>query len=319
MRAYKLKKLKRIHGLHFTPDGARLLAVGGAEVRMVDAAVWLDLATGANDRRIELMAECYAVDPGLTRYVLGGADNGAGTAAVQWTELDGAADDWQTFRWEKRNLPPRYENVDGLAFDPTGARLAVSHTRPSGRRSNPNQLVPRLSIVDRDTGEVRVELPTETDSCMMSFSADGSRLVATGGIDGDARVTVFDVTAQQKLFTFDPPFAITLRAQLLPDNRVVVANRRDVHVLPANGGEPQFTLCGHPKQVNAVALTPDGRRLLTASHDGSIRTWDANTGASGAAFDWKIGAITALAFAPDGLTCAAAGANGSVVVWDVDA
>ena len=70
--------------------------------------------------------------------------------------------------------------------------------------------------------------------------------------------------------------------------------------------------------MNAVALTPDGRRLLTASHDGSIRTWDANTGEAGAAFDWKIGAITALAFAPGRLTCAAAGAKGEVVVWDVD-
>ena len=65
MCAYKLKKLKRIHGLHFTPGGTQLLAVGGAEVRMVDAAVWLDLATGENASRIELMANCYAVDPRL--------------------------------------------------------------------------------------------------------------------------------------------------------------------------------------------------------------------------------------------------------------
>ena len=74
MRAYKLKKCKRVHGIHFTPDGSRLLAVGGEEVRMVDCAVWLDLATGANVGRIEQFADCYAVDPALTRYVLGGVN-----------------------------------------------------------------------------------------------------------------------------------------------------------------------------------------------------------------------------------------------------
>jgi WD40 repeat protein len=65
-------------------------------------------------------------------------------------------------------------------------------------------------------------------------------------------------------------------------------------------------------------LTPDGKRLLTASHDGMIRVWDANTGEAGPAFDWDIGAVTAVAFSPDGLTCAAAGLNGKVIIWDVD-
>ena len=152
----------------------------------------------------------------------------------------------------------------------------------------------------------------------MNFSADGGRLAVTGGLDGDTRATVFDLAARKVIFTFAPKAKVTRAAVLLPDNRLVVANGRNVYVLPAESATPQFILEGHPKQVNAVAVTRDGRRILTASHDGSIRTWDAQTGAPGASFDWNIGAVTALAFAPDGLTCAAAGLNGKVVVWDVD-
>src|SRR6266508_3753728 len=74
MRQYRLTKCKRIHGVHFAPDGKRLLAVGGAEVRTVESAVWLDLATGENVGRIDQVANCYAVDPRLTRYALGGAN-----------------------------------------------------------------------------------------------------------------------------------------------------------------------------------------------------------------------------------------------------
>ena len=46
MRVIKLKKVKRINGLHYAPDG-RLLVVGGYEAGAVDAAVWVDPTAGA--------------------------------------------------------------------------------------------------------------------------------------------------------------------------------------------------------------------------------------------------------------------------------
>ena len=153
----------------------------------------------------------------------------------------------------------------------------------------------------------------------MAFSADGTRLAVAGGMDADPVTHCYALATGEALHTFVPPGTVTRGVRFLPDGRLAVANGRTVYVLPADGGEPLFTLAGHPKQVNAVALTPDGRRLLSASHDGAIRTWDAGTGEPGPAFDWGIGPVTAVAFAPDGLTCAAAGLNGKVVVWDVDA
>lgn len=316
MRAYKFKKLKRIHGVHFTPDGSQLLAVGGAEVRMVDSGVWLDLASGENVGRFDQYSHSYAVTADLSRVALAGASNWrGGLAQVQWTRGPGCA--WEQFAWAGRGVPPSYRDVCGLAFDPTGPRLAVTHTR-SRRRSSPLERVCLLTVVDRDTGERQAELPIDFVAAVTSFNHDGSRLSATGGIDGDTRVAVFDVAAKRELFRFAPPATVTRTALFLPDGRVAVANGHYVYLLPPDGGDPLLTLSGHPKQVNAVAVTPDGTRLLTASHDGSIRTWDATTGASGASFDWSIGPVTALAFSPDGLTCAAAGLNGSVVVWDAD-
>lgn len=318
MREYKLKKCKRVHAIHFAPDGRRLLAIGGTEARVVDAAVWLDLATGENVGRVERYATCVAVHPALTRYAVGGEDSGARPIpAIEWTALDGPVE-WRRFVWPQRDVPPTYKNVCGLAFTPDGARLAVGHARSVGTRGEPKRLVWKLSIVDRDTGAAGAELPTSYAASVMSFSADGSRLAVTGGLDGDTRVTVFDVAARLVRFTFDPPATVTRCAAFLPDGRLVVANGRYVYVLPPDGGEPQFAIDAHPKQVNAVAVAPGGRRFLTAGHDGSIRTWDADRGKLGAAFDWNIGAVTALAFAPDGLTCAAAGLNGKVVVWDAD-
>jgi len=69
--------------------------------------------------------------------------------------------------------------------------------------------------------------------------------------------------------------------------------------------------------VCGLHFAPDGR-VWSASADGTVCTWDADTGQAGPAFDWNIGPVTALAFAPDRLTCAAGGLSGKIVVWDVD-
>lgn len=317
MRAYKFKKLKRIHGVHFTPDGSRLLAVGGAEVRMVDAGVWLDLASGENVGRFDQFAHCYAVTPDLSRVALGGASNWkGGLAQVQWTAGPPACE-WQQFAWAKRGVPPSYRDVSGLAFAPVGTQLAITHVQTGRRRAGLSSPARRLTVVDRDTGEARAVLPVGFEACVLRFSPDGSKLAATGGIDGDTRVSVFDVAAKRECLSFSPPATVTRVVHFLPDGRLAVANGRSVYLLPAAGG-PTVLLGEHSKQVNAVAVTPDGTRLLSASHDGAIRTWDANTGASGPSFEWGIGPVTALVFSPDGLTCAAAGLSGNVVVWDVD-
>ncbi len=321
MRSYRLKKCKRVHDIHFTSDGTRLLAVGGDEVRMVDYAVWLDLATGETVGRIDQFAQCYAVPADLSRFVLGDALQGrgwVGIASVQWTPLSGPVE-WRKFPSKTQAAPPNFRDVVGLAFDPTGTRLAISHSRRAGVRSNPNRTACAVTVVDRDTGETVADVGTgDEPATVMAFSVDGTQLAVTGGVDGNPDTQCYSLATGELRHSLGWPGTVTRCVRFLPENRFLVANGRCVYVWSLERGEELFTLSGHPKQVNAVALTPDGRRLLTASHDGSIRTWDANTGEPGGAFDWNIGAVTALAFAPDGLTCAAAGLNGKIVVWDVD-
>ena len=67
-----------------------------------------------------------------------------------------------------------------------------------------------------------------------------------------------------------------------------------------------------------AAFTPDGRKLVTVSMDGTARVWDTATWACERAFAWDVGPLRAVAVAPDGARAATAGDAGRVVVWDLE-
>jgi WD40 repeat protein len=321
MRTFRVKNQKRQQGIHFSADGKHLLAVGSYEVRGVDSVVWLDVATGENLWRIDEYCNWYAVDPQLSRLVVTGANEWDGLHPIQFKGLP-AGDGWHPFpdTYAGKVKLPEFESPYGIAFDSSGEWIALTHgwTVPRRSRSEPEQAQYELCVLQFEPAKLIKRISLTTGSGVLAFNTDATRIAITGGMDGDTAASVFDVKRGKLINQFTPPSTVTRCVLFLPDNRLVVANGRIVYVLPADRPEPQFTLLGHPKQVNAVTLTPDGRRILTASHDGTIKVWNTDTGEATKAFDWQIGSVTAVAFAPDGLTCAAAGIGGKIVVWDVD-
>ena len=78
--------------------------------------------------------------------------------------------------------------------------------------------------------------------------------------------------------------------------------------------EPQLVLDtgGHMAQIKAIAFTSDGRQLLSASHDKTIRVWDLATGKTVRTLRGEIapgnpGKIFAMALSPDGKWLAVGG------------
>ncbi len=73
---------------------------------------------------------------------------------------------------------------------------------------------------------------------------------------------------------------------------------------------------GHTSDVLEVAFTPDGKRVVSAGKDATIRLWDATTGEQLSTLQGHEGRIDGLAVSPDGSSIASAGSDAKVRLWD---
>lgn len=75
---------------------------------------------------------------------------------------------------------------------------------------------------------------------------------------------------------------------------------------------------GHRGRIECIEFSPDGSRLASASADGTLRLWDAATGACLRTFALKLKALHWVCFAPDGLTVAFSSVRGDIGLLDID-
>ena len=86
---------------------------------------------------------------------------------------------------------------------------------------------------------------------------------------------------------------------------------------PSSHSKALYTYHGHTASVNAVAWSPDGKRIASGSTDNTVQVWDAIDGRHVFTYKGHTNPVGAVAWSPDGKRIASGGNDHTVQVWQV--
>jgi WD40 repeat protein len=118
------------------------------------------------------------------------------------------------------------------------------------------------------------------------------------------------------LLDSDPQASLALAVQAVEATPTEQA--QDVLRASLEQANVRAVLRGHRRAVTVAAFSPDGRRIVTASDDGTARIWDTQTGRSLHVLRGHTHRVTSAAFSTDGRLVATASRDGTARLWSAD-
>lgn len=178
------------------------------------------------------------------------------------------------------------ESRPGMAYYPTGSRLAVSG-------------IEKGQVVVFETSQY-TPVARVSGGCACAVSSARQHLLATATEDN--RILLYDADTMRPLRELPGHNQPIWSVAFSGDGRTLASGGEDrlVRLWDTTTGRLRAVLRGHTDRVFTVAFSPDGTRIASGSDDHSIRLWDIKTFEEVCLLHGHKEYVFSVAFSPDG-------------------
>ncbi len=156
----------------------------------------------------------------------------------------------------------RHDSINSLVITPDGKQIYAS----TGAGA-------KILVYDLETGKKTGELDLAKDgkSTQLAMTPDGKFLVA--GTTG-TKFIVWDLSTGKRTYTSPPQSAQVTAVAISADGRFVAMSvEGEVELWDLQLQQKVRSFLGHARGVNKLVFTPNDKRLISASADGTTRIW----------------------------------------------
>jgi WD40 repeat protein/serine/threonine protein kinase len=200
--------------------------------------------------------------------------------------------------------------VHGIAFSPDGKRLASASVDG------------KVRVWDVAAGKELYRKDVSGAYCV-AYSPNGE-LLAAG--EGDGGIVVWEAASGKERFTCRASQLGVVSLAFTPDSRRLAAIsgshfQAEVRIWDLAAGPkavPLYAPGAGYLNLNALAISPDGRYLAAGDSPSLIKLWELSSGRLVRTLTGHLSYVRGLAFSPDGLFLASASEDSTIRVWSTE-
>ena len=285
-----------VYSAAFSPKGKRI--VSASYDRTV--RIW-NAESGKEIRKFEGHIDCVhsvAYSPDGSRIISASEDK---TVRI-WTIRSNS-------KIKLRILKGHTSNLNFTAFSPDGKWIASASDDKTVRIWDV-ETYKEIRCLEGHTNYVRSAV----------FSLDGKKIASASW---DQTIRIWDTLSGKEIHKLDTDASANFAA-FSPDGEQIVfgfefnENKKNVYLWKIETGKEIIRLVGHTERVNSAVFSPDGKWIVSASDDNTVRVWNIETRKEIRQFKGHVNGVNSAVFSPDGKQIVSASEDKTVRIWNVE-
>jgi len=271
----------------FSPDGQRVLTVGGNDARMWNI--------GSGTPHMSFSPHGAVASASFS-------SDGQRVVTGSW---DSSAKIWnlKTGNSVVKLAGAHHGYVNSAVFSPDDTKVLTASDDKTAK------------IWNAETGSVLTTLAGHTDRVRSAvYSTDGAKILT---VSSDKTAIIWNAATGEQLITLRGHEAGLLSGVFSRDGSHIVTGGEDntARIWDPADGELLLTISGHTAGVASVAMSDDGDRVLTGSQDNTAKLWDSQTGVEVLTLKGHTQEVTSVSFSQNGLYTLTSSRDGTAMIW----